>query len=88
MGRLASFTRVLVVCVHTHQTRTVYARNPRKPIYALGHDEWRLGDLGFAGAKFRSRELERERELDFIAKRSLIDQNNIPYKTLVIIDIE
>lgn len=48
MGQLASFTRVLVVCVHTHQTRTVYARNPHKPIYALGHDEWRLGDLGFA----------------------------------------
>lgn len=90
----------LVVCVHTHQTRTVYARNPHKPIYALGHDEWRLGDLGFAaGAKFRSRELkresmcvcERERELDFMEKRWLIDNQNIiiiAYKTLVIIDIE
>lgn len=76
MGQLASFTRVLVVCVHTHQTRTVYARNPHKPIYALGHDEWRLGDLGFA--KFRSRELERERELDFI-EQTIDNQNNNNY---------
>lgn len=77
MGQLASFTRVLVVCVHTHQTRTVYARNPHKPIYVLGHDEWRLGgDLGFA--KFRSRELERERELDFI-EQTIDNQNNNNY---------
>lgn len=88
MGQLASFTRVLVVCVHTHQTRTVYARNPHKPIYALGHDEWRLGgDLGFA--KFRSRELEREKESWILSsKRSIIKIIIITYKTLVVIDIE
>lgn len=87
MGQLASFTRVLVVCIHTHQTRTVYARNPHKPIYALGHDEWRLGDLGFA--KFRSRELERERESWILSsKRSIIKIIIITYKTLVVIDIE
>lgn len=42
MGQLASFTRILVVCVHAIDTHRLYPR-----IYELGRGTWRLDGADF-----------------------------------------